>query len=243
MDGRAADDVSDPADDSSYDRFAAVDGPSGPYLLLYRGSSYPVRAWSVLANETCTFKTTMTWRWVPATPRFKAVRRRVASDQVRGLTFHDLDERLARLPAWASFDHDGLQASVDFANDGRPILLARLEDEGGSRFCEKSFFDAANDARDGLAPEPTRRLLARLQGDDERVPGECRNASRWFRDRGITYFERVPLDEARSSEAWYRTVVRAERGKVVPVCLGAYRSTVRRLRSPSRGSLGTDPQM
>ncbi len=161
--------------------------------------------------------------------------RMLASDPPPYLPFdqpHSIDDEMIR-DAGLHRTSAGEAGNVDFDNDGRSEVLAKLHfDDVGGRGCTYEFFDLLNDEGTGFSSSKKRQLLHELQGidKDERysVPHCEGNVTGWFRYKGITYYEtKYPGNKPKDAGQEFHTVSYIKDGKIHKVCDGCFKKQVK----------------
>jgi len=205
------------------DQLAMLTHGSGFHILVYRDLAHPVTTVSLSDGRRCEFSAVVTQTVGPSASEPVLCESLKANRGRKGLKFdgpvwtRDTDVS-ARWPE-SSIAGAGM---IDFANDGKPGNLAKLDlASGAGPGCGETFFDLLDKSGTRFESGSRRDLLMKLQGavPEDRYPLPCGSESSFFRYRGKTYFQNRPQGwPPRDSSQHYHRVARVEQGRVADVC-------------------------
>ena len=205
------------------DQLGLLTHSNNVHILHYRDFAHPVASVSLSDGRTCQFVAVVTQTVGPAVSepelckslRAGGRRKMLDFDEPVSMTYQAIAAR------WPESSIVGA-SRVDFANDGKPGNLAKLElASGAGPGCGETFFDLLDKGGTRFEPGPRRDLLMKLQGAvvDNRYPLPCGSESSFFRYRGKTYFQNRPQGwPPMDSSQHYHRVSRVEQGRVADVC-------------------------
>jgi hypothetical protein len=194
-----------------------------PHLIHYRDTTHPVHTKSLTDDSGCEFVTTTEEHLSAKTREPELCQALIAGHGPESIEFKE-PVSIARETVAERYSETGAEngARIDFANNGKPALVAQLSlDSGAGAGCDEGFFDVLNDAGDKLGVGPNHQLIAELQKLEDLKTARypllpCGNSPRFFRYHGLVYFE----DTWPTLDAWHERhdVTRVVNGHVEDVC-------------------------
>jgi hypothetical protein len=201
------------------------------YILHYEDWTHPVRAFPLNDGNECRFE--VSTRETPdrraSEPNLCAMlheQRKLFELAFEGAAWVPPDTVLER---WRETVLDGTRR-VDFATDGRPLNVARLQlFSGAGAGCDSTFYDLLTEDGAEFDEGPKSHLLRQLQNvaKGDRYGAGCANMARFFVYRNRVFFENRPAQWPPADERnQYHFVKTVRKGRVVDVCGFRFTSSI-----------------